>query len=150
MYLNSSTKCFFQGSQPAIGSLWDNKNWYLDGPLISIGELASHWFEIGKAIWKLYIDCFDIKLTTHIRFYDHFWPFFWHMYGHLSQNWGSDGHFEVLNGSESWVLKIWQLISIWASKTHFGKTTLKLCIFKHEKNCFFTNMALTDLCSYKM
>ena len=34
------------------------------------------------------IDGFDIKLTTHIRFYDHFWPFFWHMYGSLSQNWG--------------------------------------------------------------
>ena len=52
------------------------------------------------------IDCFNIKLTTHIRFYDHFCPFFWHMYGYLSQNWGSDGHFEVLNGSKSWILKI--------------------------------------------
>ena len=41
-----------QASQPAIGSLWDNKNWYLDGPLISIGERASQWFEIEKAIRK--------------------------------------------------------------------------------------------------
>ena len=26
-----------------------------------------------------------------------FWPFFRHMYIHLSQNWDSDGHFKVLN-----------------------------------------------------
>ena len=31
--------------------------------------------------------------------YDHFWPFFCHLYVHLSQNWGLDGHFEVLNRS---------------------------------------------------
>jgi hypothetical protein len=29
--------------------------------------------------------------------YNLFWPFFCHLYGHLSQNWGSDGHFEMLN-----------------------------------------------------
>ena len=34
--------------------------------------------------------------------YDLFWPLFWYMYVHLSQNWGSDGYFEVLNGSKSW------------------------------------------------
>ena len=31
--------------------------------------------------------------------YDLFWPFFCHMYAHLSQNWGCDGHFEVLNST---------------------------------------------------
>ena len=35
-------------------------------------------------------------------------------------------------------LKIWQLISIWGSKTNFGKTPLKSCIFKHQKkNAFY-------------
>ena len=33
-------------------------------------------------------------------FYNHFWPFFCQLYGYLSQNWGSDGHFDVLNGSK--------------------------------------------------
>ena len=105
---------------------------------------AGHFSLIENSKHTAYsnIDWFDIKVTTHIRFYDHFWPFLWHMYGHLSQNWDSDGHFEVLNGSESWVLKIWRLIFIWASKTEFDKTTLKRRIFKDEKICFFTNMAL--------
>ena len=40
--------------------------------------------------------------------YDHFWPFFCHMCVYLSQNVGSDSHFEVLNGSKSWLgLKLW-------------------------------------------
>ena len=34
-------------------------------------------------------------------------------------------------------LKIWQLISIWGSKTNFGKTPLKWCIFKREKKNIF-------------
>ena len=33
--------------------------------------------------------------------YDYFWPFFCHLYVHLSQNWVSDGHFEVFNQSKS-------------------------------------------------
>ena len=38
-------------------------------------------------------------------FYDHFWPFFCQLLGNLSQNWGSDGHFEVLYGSTSWLVQ---------------------------------------------
>jgi hypothetical protein len=34
-------------------------------------------------------------------------------------------------------LKIWQLISIWCSKTLFGKTPLKWCIFIHEKKFLY-------------
>ena len=77
----------------------------------------------------LLIDSFDIKLTIHI------WPFFWHMYGHLSQKWGSDGHFELLNGSESWILKVWQLISIWGQrllKSHIGKKQFFSCLKMHH------------------
>ena len=40
--------------------------------------------------------------------YDLFWPFFCHVCVYLSQKWGSDGHFELLNGSESWFgQKLW-------------------------------------------
>ena len=40
--------------------------------------------------------------------YDHSWPFYCHMCEYLSQNWGSDGHFEMLNGSKSWLgQKLW-------------------------------------------
>ena len=38
----------------------------------------------------------------------------------LSQNWGSEGNFEVLNGSKSWIFKIWQLFFFWDIKTPFG------------------------------
>ena len=45
--------------------------------------------------------------------YDHSWPFFHHMYDHLSQNWGSDGHFEVLNRSYLWLVeKLWHKTQI--------------------------------------
>jgi hypothetical protein len=37
--------------------------------------------------------------------YDLFWPYFCHMYVYLSQNWGSDGHFEVLNMSYLWLVQ---------------------------------------------
>ena len=41
---------------------------------------------------------------THKRpFYDHFWPFFCQLHESLSQNWDSDGHFEVLSVSKSWL-----------------------------------------------
>ena len=45
--------------------------------------------------------------------YDHSWPFFCHMSEYLSQNWGSDGHFEVLNGSKFWLgQKLWHELQI--------------------------------------
>ena len=45
--------------------------------------------------------------------YDLFWPFFCHVYDHLSQNWGSDDHFEVLNRSYLWLVeKLWHKTQI--------------------------------------
>ena len=38
-------------------------------------------------------------------FYNHFWPFFCQLYVYLSQKGGSDGHFEVLNGSKYWLVQ---------------------------------------------
>ena len=46
------------------------------------------------------------KFTPHKRpFYDHFWPFFCQLHRNLSQNWGSDGHFQVLNSSKSYLVQ---------------------------------------------
>ena len=56
-------------------------------------------------------------------FYDHFWPFLCQLYENISQNWGSDGHFEALNKSESW------------HKTHTKPKTQK------EQMFFFYNIA---------
>ena len=42
------------------------------------------------------------KIATDKRpFYDHIWPLFCQPHVYLSQNWDSDGHFEVLNESKS-------------------------------------------------
>ena len=45
----------------------------------------------------------DSKRTSLYKWpcYDHFWPFFCHLYVHLSQKWGLDGQFEVLNRSNT-------------------------------------------------
>ena len=46
-------------------------------------------------------------------FYDNFWPFFCHLYDYLSQNRGSDNHFEVLDESKSYLAqKLWHKIQI--------------------------------------
>ena len=59
-----------------------------------------------KSVWK-WMSLYKWPL------YDLFWPFFCHMYDHLSQNWGSDSHFEVLNRSYLWfVQKLWHKTQI--------------------------------------
>ena len=46
-------------------------------------------------------------------FYDYFWPYFCQLYNHLSQNWGSDGHFDVLNRSKIWLVqRLWHKMQI--------------------------------------
>ena len=59
--------------------------------------------------WLKYVKCLWKRMSLYIwPLYDHFWPFICHLYVHLSQNWGSDGHFEVLNRSKSWLVqKLW-------------------------------------------
>ena len=46
-----------------------------------------------------YKDCFEMNIPHKWPFYNHFCPFFHHMYYHQSQNWDPDGHFEMLNRS---------------------------------------------------
>ena len=49
------------------------------------------------------------KCTNKLPFYNYFKPNFRHLHEYLSQNWSSDGHFEVLNGSiYKLVKKLWQ------------------------------------------
>ena len=37
-------------------------------------------------------------------FYCYFWPFFRQLYVYLSQNWDSEGHFDVPNRSKNWLV----------------------------------------------
>ena len=63
-------------------------------------------------------------------FYDHIWPFFCQLYVYLSQNWDSDGHFEVLYESESYLVqKLWHKMQ------------------KHKKanECFCTKSQKTEM-----
>ena len=61
-------------------------------------------------------------------FYNHFWPFLCQLYENLSQNRDSDGHFKVLNKSESCLVQqLWNKMQIKPKNT---KTT----------NAFFYNI----------
>ena len=52
--------------------------------------------------------CYKWMSLYNCPLYDHFWPFSCHMCVYLSQNWGFDGHCEVLNRSYLWLVeKLW-------------------------------------------
>ena len=66
--------------------------------------------------------------------YDHSWPFFCHMCEYLSQNWVSDGRFEVLNWSKSWLgQKLWHKMQIFLFIFFFAI----LCKNRHLHLVFF-------------
>ena len=63
--------------------------------------------------------------------YDLFWPLFCHVYLHLPQNWGSDGHFEELNKSNIWLVQnLWHKTQIFPFLflLRFGTKT-DICLF---------------------
>ena len=75
--------------------------------------------------------------------YDHSWPFFRHMCEFLSQNWGSDGHFEVLNRAYLWLVeKLWHKMQIFPFLfflPFFTKTEVSIfCFF-----CVFVFFVIT-------
>ena len=78
-------------------------------------------------LWSLaqFYTLTQFKWQLCISLFYHFWPYFQKLYVHLSQDWSSDSHFEVLNASKSWILKAWPLVSFWCVKTQFGKLALK-------------------------
>ena len=60
-----------------------------------------------------HIDCSETKENDKWPFYGHFRPFFGQLCYYISQNWGSDGHFEVLNRSKPWLIeKLWLKMQI--------------------------------------
>ena len=64
--------------------------------------------------------------------YNLFWPFFCHMYVKLTQKWGSDGHFEVLNRSYlRLVQKLWHKMQIFLFL--FLLYQLRFRLIKHLK-----------------
>ena len=89
---------------------------------------------VKKLLLSCTILCFDIKLTHQWQFYNHFRQFLCLMYVYLSQNWSSDGHFDMLNGSKFWLVqKLWHKMQIFPFPvpiTYIKK--MKICIF-----CFF-------------
>jgi hypothetical protein len=60
--------------------------------------------KLQKILMTVFFD-FGRKKNRKYKFQNgHFWPFvvffFWQLYSYLSQNWDSDGHFEVLSVSK--------------------------------------------------
>ena len=102
-------------SMDVLKFLW-NKFWFVSS--------LENGFTQGEASWsflKLVLDLLhtpaivwsEMKDTDKWQCYDHFRPFVCHMYVHLPQNWGSDGHFELLHWSKLWLVqKLWHKTQI--------------------------------------
>jgi hypothetical protein len=70
------------------------------------------WNKINNC-YTLVIDCFERKHNDKWQFYDHFQAFFDQLYEYLSQNWGSDDHFDVPYESRLWLVqKSWHKMQI--------------------------------------
>ena len=85
--------------------------YYVKYPLINTTKcLQFFWFDpflearVKDTTIKICNDRrYVVTARTHpplLLLFDHFWTFFWQLSLFIWQNWGSDGHFEVLNGSE--------------------------------------------------
>ena len=76
-----------------------------------------------------------------------FWPFFGQLYLHLWQNWGSDGHFEVLNRYKPWLVpNLWlkmQIFPFLFSYNIVGKNAL--CIFCVCVFCVFLVITIVPI-----
>ena len=84
-------------------------------------------YNVLKTVWK-WMSLYKWPL------YNLFWPFFHHMYVHLSQNWGSNSHFKVLNRSYLWLVQnLWQKMKIFPFLFFFQFCTkteiLIFCVF---------------------
>ena len=111
-------------------SFWNDRVTTISGHFLAKGMLIFHKTEVQTVILRcltgLNINWFkNYGLRCNLRprassvnsqkiatdkwpFYDQIWPFFCQPHGYLSQNWDSDGHFEVLNESISYLVqKLW-------------------------------------------
>ena len=74
-------------------------------------------------------------MTGKWQFYDHFQLVFCQLYQDLSQNWGSNGHFEMLNGSKSnLVQKLWPNY-----KNAKNKSSANSLKFETDKRTFYNH-----------
>ena len=48
------------------------------------------------------------------------------------------------------ILHVSEMVSFWGGNMHFGKTPLKLCIFRHDFFCSLSIWLSISFCSYKM
>ena len=75
----------------------------------------------------------EMKDTDKWQCYNHFRPFFCHMYVHLPQNWGSDGKFEVLHCSKFWLVqKLWHKTQIFPFPFCTKSSTCIFCVLCHN------------------
>ena len=103
----------------------------------------SFQFEIQNSVaflgWKLK-SVYKRMFLCKCPLYDFFWPFFCHMY---DQNWGSDGHFEVLNRSYLWLVeKLWHktqifpflffFVILYKNRRLHNFCFLHFCVFCHN------------------
>ena len=70
--------------------------------------------QVTHAKWKCIVKTVSKWMSLYKwPLHDLFWPFFGYINVNLSQNWGSDGHFEVLNRSSLWLVeKLWHKMQI--------------------------------------
>ena len=65
------------------------------------------------SVFSILEEIFLKILVSKIAIFDSVLSFFWQLHRCLSQNWDSDRHFEVLNGSKFWfVQKLWHKTQI--------------------------------------
>ena len=91
--------------------LWSKENNFAHGGFLK--EIVDHClpsffghfryivdFDDANNGWKTIL-LFNSNDNSVFQYFNHFRPYFHQLYVHLSQCWGSDGHFKVLNWSES-------------------------------------------------
>ena len=100
-----------------------------------------NWFKIydtkctlrlRKILAKSKIDHQNLHLIN-----GHFWPFLGQLYVNIAQNWSSDGHFEVLNKYESWLV-----LNSFDTKIKNAKNTNAFFLQNHKK----TEMEIFAFC----
>ena len=99
---------------------WELKNnvfiWsitYIKCQKVWFSKLLNYKFMKEKAYKVVSIVWIKTNNNNKCPFFDHFWPFFRQLYVYLSQKWGSDCHFDVLNRSKiELVQRLWHKMQI--------------------------------------
>ena len=93
-----------------------SQNWDSDGhfEVLSVSKFQlNQFYDINyKCPWQVCFSILEEKKSkinvSKMANFDHLWSFFWQLHRYLSQNWHSEGHFEVLRVSKSYLdQKLW-------------------------------------------